>query len=155
MGLITDGNRHAILSDILGMADHLGDMDFKVAGSEEGITAIQLDLKVPGLSMDVLSNALEEANKGRLHILDEMNKAIDKPSAISQYAPQIESFMIDKDKIGALIGPGGKNIKAKHIPGKYLNSKTSLKSLFKNLEILPSLISFIWYIKKIFNFFII
>ena len=113
MGLIMeDDDNYAVLSDILGTEDFLGDMDFKVAGTKDGISAIQLDLKVPGLSMDVLSNALEQANKGRLHILGEMNKAIDKPNALSQYAPQIESFKIDKDKIGALIGPGGKNIKA-------------------------------------------
>ena len=113
MGLIMeDENNYAVLSDILGTEDFLGDMDFKVAGTKDGISAIQLDLKVPGLSMDVLSNALEQANKGRLHILDEMNKAIDKPNALSPYAPQIESFQIPKDKIGALIGPGGKNIKA-------------------------------------------
>ena len=112
MGLIMDGDNYAVLSDILGTEDFLGDMDFKVAGTKDGISAIQLDLKVPGLSMDVLSNALEQANKGRLHILDEMNKAISTPNALSQYAPQIESFKIDKEKIGALIGPGGKNIKA-------------------------------------------
>jgi len=113
MGLIMeDDDNYAVLSDILGTEDFLGDMDFKVAGTKDGISAIQLDLKVPGLPMDILSNALEQANKGRLHILGEMNKAIDKPNALSQYAPQIESFKIDKDKIGALIGPGGKNIKA-------------------------------------------
>ena len=113
MGLIMeDDDNYAVLSDILGTEDFLGDMDFKVAGTKDGISAIQLDLKVPGLSMDVLSNALEQANKGRLHILGEMNKAIDKPNVLSQYAPQIKSFKIDKDKIGALIGPGGKNIKA-------------------------------------------
>ena len=113
MGLIMeDDDNYAVLSDILGTEDFLGDMDFKVAGTKDGISAIQLDLKVPGLSMDVLSNALEQANKGRLHILGEMNKAIDKPNALSPYAPQIESFKIEKDKIGALIGPGGKNIKA-------------------------------------------
>ena len=112
MGLIMeDDDNYAVLSDILGTEDFLGDMDFKVAGTKDGISAIQLDLKVPGLSMDVLSNALEQANKGRLHILGEMNKAIDKPNALSPYAPQIESFKIDKDKIGALIGPGGKNMR--------------------------------------------
>ena len=110
--IMEDDDNYAVLSDILGTEDFLGDMDFKVAGTKDGISAIQLDLKVPGLSMDVLSNALEQANKGRLHILGEMNKAIDKPNALSPYAPQIESFKIDKDKIGALIGPGGKNIKA-------------------------------------------
>jgi polyribonucleotide nucleotidyltransferase len=112
MGLITDGENHAVLSDILGTEDFYGDMDFKVAGTKDGISAIQLDLKVPGLPMEILSMALEQANKGRLHILDEMNKAISSPNALSQYAPQIESFKIDKEKIGALIGPGGKNIKA-------------------------------------------
>ncbi len=112
MGLITDGENYAVLSDILGTEDFYGDMDFKVAGTKDGISAIQLDLKVPGLSMDVLSNALEQANKGRLHILDEMNKAVDKPYPLSPFAPQIESFPIDKEKIGALIGPGGKSIKA-------------------------------------------
>ena len=112
MGLIMDGDNYAVLSDILGTEDFLGDMDFKVAGTRDGISAIQLDLKVPGLPMDVLSNALEQANEGRLHILDEMNKAISTPNALSEYAPQIESFKIDKEKIGALIGPGGKNIKA-------------------------------------------
>ena len=84
MGLIMeDDDNYAVLSDILGTEDFLGDMDFKVAGTKDGISAIQLDLKVPGLSMDVLSNALEQANKGRLHILGEMNKAIDKPNALS------------------------------------------------------------------------
>ena len=112
MGLITDGENHAVLSDILGTEDFYGDMDFKVAGTKDGISAIQLDLKVPGLPMEILSMALEQANRGRLHILDEMNKAISTPNALSQYAPQIESFKIDKEKIGALIGPGGKNIKA-------------------------------------------
>ena len=112
MGLIMDGDNYAVLSVILGTEDFLGDMDFKVAGTKDGISAIQLDLKVPGLPMDVLSNALEQANEGRLHILDEMNKAISTPNALSEYAPQIESFKIDKEKIGALIGPGGKNIKA-------------------------------------------
>ena len=112
MGLIMDGDNYAVLSDILGTEDFLGDMDFKVAGTRDGISAIQLDLKVPGLPMDILKNALGQANEGRLHILDEMNKAIDKPNALSPHAPQIESFQIPKDKIGALIGPGGKNIKA-------------------------------------------
>ena len=112
MGLIMDGDNYAVLSDILGTEDFLGDMDFKVAGTRDGISAIQLDLKVPGLPMDILTNALEQANEGRLHILDEMNKAIDTPNALSPHAPQIESFQIPKDKIGALIGPGGKNIKA-------------------------------------------
>ena len=111
MGLITDGKRHAILSDILGMEDHLGDMDFKLAGTDEGITAIQLDLKIDGLSFDLIEQALNQAKNGRLHILSEMNKAMSKPNEISQYAPRIMSVMINPEKIGALIGPGGKNIK--------------------------------------------
>ena len=111
MGLITDGKRHAILSDILGMEDHLGDMDFKLAGTSEGITAIQLDLKIDGLPFELMEQALEQAKVGRIHILDEMNKVMPKPNDISPYAPRIMSIMIIPEKIGALIGPGGKNIK--------------------------------------------
>ena len=111
MGLITDGKRHAILSDILGMEDHLGDMDFKLVGTSEGITAIQLDLKIDGLPFELMEQALEQAKVGRIHILDEMNKVMPKPNDISPYAPRIMSIMINPEKIGALIGPGGKNIK--------------------------------------------
>ena len=111
MGLITDGSRYAILSDILGMEDHLGDMDFKVAGSEKGITAIQLDLKIEGLSFDLMEKALAQAKNGRLHILGEMNKVLSEANEISPYAPRIMSITINPEKIGALIGPGGKNIK--------------------------------------------
>ena len=112
MGLITEGDQYAVLSDILGTEDFYGDMDFKVAGTKDGISAIQLDLKVPGLPMEILSDALAQANKGRLHILEEMNKALETPSELSPYAPQIVSFSVDKEKIGGIIGPGGKNIKA-------------------------------------------
>jgi len=111
MGLITDGNRHAILSDILGMEDHLGDMDFKVAGTENGITAIQLDLKIEGLSFELMEQALQQAYEGRLHILGLMKEAMPEPNDISPYAPRIMSIAINPEKIGALIGPGGKNIK--------------------------------------------
>lgn len=112
MGLVKEGNRVAILSDILGDEDHLGDMDFKVAGSEAGITALQMDIKITGLSEEVLRNALAQAKQGRLHILGKMKEAIRTPrSAISPYAPRIISLKIDKEKIGALIGPGGKNIR--------------------------------------------
>tara|TARA_B000000557_G_scaffold212175_1_gene178324 strand:- start:116 stop:931 length:816 start_codon:yes stop_codon:yes gene_type:complete len=111
MGLITDGKRHAILSDILGMEDHLGDMDFKIAGTQDGITAIQLDLKIDGLSFDLMEEALNQAKDGRLHILDKMNDVLPEPNEISQYAPRIMSTNINPEKIGALIGPGGKNIK--------------------------------------------
>ncbi len=113
MGLITDGNKFAVLSDILGEEDHLGDMDFKVAGTEEGITGFQMDIKIAGVSTEIMKKALEQAKRGRLHILGIMNKTISKPSAeISKYAPRIEVMKIETDKIGALIGPGGKNIKA-------------------------------------------
>ena len=111
MGLITDGKRHAILSDILGAEDHLGDMDFKVAGTREGITAIQLDLKIEGISFTLLKEALAQAKAGREHILDLMYDAVSEPQTMSQYAPKILSIQINPEKIGGLIGPGGKNIK--------------------------------------------
>jgi polyribonucleotide nucleotidyltransferase len=113
MGLITDGDRFAILSDILGEEDHLGDMDFKVAGTEEGITGFQMDIKIAGVSAEIMKKALDQAKRGRLHILSIMNKVISKPSStISEFAPKIVTLKIEVDKIGALIGPGGKNIKA-------------------------------------------
>jgi polyribonucleotide nucleotidyltransferase len=112
MGLITDGKKYITLSDISGLEDHTGDMDFKVAGTKDGITAIQMDVKVPGVSADVLGEALEQAKKARLHILEEMLKAIDKPRAkISPNAPHIETITIDPEKIGEIIGPGGKIIR--------------------------------------------
>jgi polyribonucleotide nucleotidyltransferase len=113
MGLITEGDRYAVLSDILGEEDHLGDMDFKVAGTEDGITGFQMDIKIAGVSPEIMRKALEQAKRGRLHILSIMNQTINKPTeTISEYAPKIVSFRIDIDKIGALIGPGGKNVKA-------------------------------------------
>ncbi len=113
MGLITDQADTVVLSDILGEEDHLGDMDFKVAGTEDGITAFQMDIKISGVSSEIMSRALEQAKKGRLHILKIMNDLIPQPAAdISELAPRIISFMVDQDKIGAIIGPGGKNIKA-------------------------------------------
>ena len=111
MGLITDGKRNAILSDILGAEDHLGDMDFKIAGTAEGITAIQLDLKIEGVSFELMKQALEQAREGRLHILNLMDEALPEANEISQYAPRIFTITINPEKIGALIGPGGKNIK--------------------------------------------
>lgn len=115
MGLITDGpqyKKYAILSDILGEEDHLGDMDFKVAGTRDGITGFQMDIKIAGVSMDIMRKALDQAKRGRNHILDIMEKCINKPQPISQYAPKIDSLKIPVDKIGALIGPGGKNVKS-------------------------------------------
>lgn len=112
MGLISgDNDNFAILSDILGDEDHLGDMDFKITGTTDGITACQMDIKVDGLSYDVLSQALEQARTGRLHILGEMMKTIDKPNEdYKPHAPRIESFEIPSETIGAVIGPGGKVI---------------------------------------------
>ncbi|GAB1457497.1 polyribonucleotide nucleotidyltransferase [Spirochaetota bacterium] len=113
MGLITEGDRFAVLSDILGDEDHLGDMDFKVAGTEAGITAFQMDIKIANVTTEILTKALAQAKRGRLHILSVMNKTIAVPAAeISEFAPKILSVKIDVDKIGAIIGPGGKNIKA-------------------------------------------
>lgn len=112
MGLITDetGN-FAVLSDILGDEDHLGDMDFKVTGTEKGITACQMDIKINGLSYDVLTQALDQAKQGRAHILGEMLKTIDAPREdYKDHAPRIVTFTVDKDMIGAIIGPGGKII---------------------------------------------
>lgn len=112
MGLIKgEGDSYAILSDILGDEDHLGDMDFKVAGTANGITACQMDLKVEGLSYDILEKALLQAREGRLHIIHEMNKAIDKPREdYKSFAPRIEKVHIDREHIGTVIGPGGKQI---------------------------------------------
>ncbi|MBF8983042.1 polyribonucleotide nucleotidyltransferase [Lutibacter sp. B2] len=111
MGLIKEDDDVVVLSDIQGMEDFLGDMDFKVAGTKDGITAIQMDMKIHGIGKDVLSRALEQARKGRLHILDKMESAISKPRAdISSYAPRIISMNINPDKIRTLIGPGGKTI---------------------------------------------
>ncbi|HEV8514351.1 MAG TPA: S1 RNA-binding domain-containing protein, partial [Cyclobacteriaceae bacterium] len=101
--------RYAILSDILGDEDHLGDMDFKVTGTEKGITACQMDLKVDGLTYEVLSEALHQAKEGRLHILNEMKKSLSAPKAdLKPHAPRAVTITIDKDLIGAVIGPGGK-----------------------------------------------
>jgi len=112
MGLIKEGEKEAILSDILGLEDFLGDMDFKVAGTEKGITGFQMDIKVKGISEDTMKAALSQAREGRLKILSEMNKCISEPEKdISEYAPRIETITIDTDKIGLVIGPGGKMIK--------------------------------------------
>ena len=113
MGMISDSEtgKYAILTDILGDEDHLGDMDFKVTGTRDGITACQMDIKVDGLSYEVLTEALEQARQGRLHILDEMAKTITEPrSDYKEFVPRIETIFIPKDMIGAVIGPGGKVI---------------------------------------------
>ena len=118
MGLITEPEgdnpygRYAILSDILGEEDHLGDMDFKVAGTEDGITGFQMDIKIAGVTTEIMKKAMEQARAGRMHILGKMKECIDKPAPLSPRAPQIITMKIPVDKIGALIGPGGKSVKA-------------------------------------------
>jgi polyribonucleotide nucleotidyltransferase len=113
MGLIKEGDEYRILTDILGDEDHLGDMDFKVAGTAEGVTAIQMDIKISGIPSEVMARALEQAREARLHILKEMTETIDKPrTELSTYAPQMEIVYVDTSKIRDVIGPGGKNIKA-------------------------------------------
>ncbi|HEY54250.1 MAG TPA: polyribonucleotide nucleotidyltransferase [Caldilineae bacterium] len=118
MGLISEGDvttpegRYVVLSDIQGMEDHLGDMDFKVAGTEAGITALQMDIKIKGLSYDLLGNALSQAHDGRLHILNKMLEVLPEPRTdMSEYAPRILTTHIDPEKIGKIIGPGGKTIR--------------------------------------------
>ena len=113
MGLITDTKtgKYAVLSDILGDEDHLGDMDFKVCGTRDGITACQMDIKVDGLSFEILEEALEQAKAGRLHILGEMEKTISEPRAdYKPFVPRIFQMKVPKEFIGAVIGPGGKII---------------------------------------------
>ncbi len=113
MGLIKEGTRVAILTDILGTEDHLGDMDFKVAGTREGVTSIQMDIKIQGLDFAIISEALEKAKRARLHILDIMERTMAQPRAeLSKYAPRIITIQIPPDKIGDLIGPKGKTIRA-------------------------------------------
>jgi polyribonucleotide nucleotidyltransferase len=111
MGLIKEGDRFAILSDILGNEDHLGDMDFKVAGTADGITAFQMDIKIQGISFEIMEKALQQAREGRLHILGKMNQAIEKPrEQLSEFAPRLISMKVEQDQIGLVIGPGGKTI---------------------------------------------
>jgi len=112
MGLVKEGDRVAILSDILGNEDHLGDMDFKVAGTRKGITACQMDIKIRGISIDIMRSALEQAREGRLHIIDKMEAAINSPRGeMSPFAPRLTTIKIPVDMIGAVIGPGGKVIR--------------------------------------------
>jgi polyribonucleotide nucleotidyltransferase len=111
MGLVKEGDQYAILSDILGNEDHLGDMDFKVAGTDEGITAFQMDIKIHGISFEIMEKALQQAKAGRMHILNVMNETISTPrESLSQYAPRLITMKVDTDQIGLIIGPGGKTI---------------------------------------------
>merc|ERR1712086_1172092 len=111
MGLISDGDRYAVLSDILGDEDHLGDMDFKVTGTADGITACQMDIKIKGLRFNIMTQALNQARSGRLHILEELINTIKTPNEdVKAHAPKMINRRISNDFIGAMIGPGGKVI---------------------------------------------
>jgi polyribonucleotide nucleotidyltransferase len=113
MGLIKEGGAFAVLSDILGDEDHLGDMDFKVAGTEKGISALQMDIKIEGITEEIMKIALDQAKAGRLHILGEMNKVINAPRAeMSEYAPRLLTIKIHPDKIREVIGKGGATIQS-------------------------------------------
>ena len=112
MGLVKDEEKSVVLSDILGEEDHMGDMDFKVTGTEHGITAFQMDIKISGVSTELMRKALGKAREGRLHILAEMAKAISEPvKSISSLAPKVVTYKVEVDKIGTIIGPGGQNIR--------------------------------------------
>ena len=112
MGLIKEGDSFAVLSDILGDEDHLGDMDFKVAGTKDGITSLQMDIKITGITTEIMDQALSQAKGGRLYILDEMNKAIDSPrTELGPYTPRVEMIKVKRDNIGEIIGKGGATIK--------------------------------------------
>jgi polyribonucleotide nucleotidyltransferase len=111
MGLVKSGEHYTILTDIQGMEDHLGDMDFKVAGTEKGVTALQMDIKIDGLSRQILEEALQQAKKGRMQILNHMMSTISNPRGeLSAYAPKILTMTINPDKIRDVIGPSGKQI---------------------------------------------
>ncbi len=112
MGLIKEGDDFAVLSDILGDEDHLGDMDFKVAGSTEGITALQMDIKIDGITEEIMRVALAQAKEGRIHILAKMAEVIESPAAMSEYAPRLISMSVHPDKIRDVIGKGGAVIRS-------------------------------------------
>ena len=112
MGLVKDGDRYQVLTDILGDEDHLGDMDFKVAGTIDGVTALQMDIKIDGITQEIMSSALSQAKEARLHILGEMSKALDAPrEEMSEWAPTIITMKIDPEKIRDVIGKGGATIR--------------------------------------------
>ncbi len=113
MGLVMEGDKYAVLSDIIGLEDHLGDMDFKVAGTATGITAFQMDIKIQGITPEIMKEALYQAKENRLFILKKMDDILPQPETnLSKYAPKIIMMTVEKDKIGMVIGPGGKIIKA-------------------------------------------
>jgi polyribonucleotide nucleotidyltransferase len=111
MGLVKEDDKYAVLSDILGNEDHLGDMDFKVAGTKDGITAFQMDIKIRGISFEIMEIALNQAKEGRMHILNIMNESINTPrEQLSEYAPRLITVQVEQDQIGLIIGPGGKTV---------------------------------------------
>ena len=130
MGLIKNAgeDKYAVLSDILGDEDHLGDMDFKVTGTKDGITATQMDIKVDGLSFDILERALEQAKEGRMHILGKIHETIEEPrTELKDHAPRIETMTIPKEFIGAIIGPGGKIIQGMQEESAYTSSFSNIR----------------------------
>ena len=135
MGLITSGKDYTVLTDIQGMEDHLGDMDFKVAGTRDGITALQMDIKIDGINKDILKEALAQAKKARFEILDVIEKQIDKPrDEVSKYAPKTETFMINPDKIKDVIGRGGEMITKIILECSNVNTVTDINAVKVDIE---------------------
>ncbi len=135
MGLITSGKDYTVLTDIQGMEDHLGDMDFKVAGTRDGITALQMDIKIDGINKDILKEALAQAKKARFEILDVIEKQIDKPrDDVSKYAPKTETFMINPDKIKDVIGRGGEMITKIILECSNVNTVTDINAVKVDIE---------------------
>ena len=135
MGLITHEDEYTILTDIQGMVDHLGDMDFKVAGTKDGITALQMDIKIDGINRDILKEALAQAKKARLEILDVITKQIEKPREdVSKYAPKTETFMINPDKIKDVIGRGGEMITKIILECRGVNTVNDINAVKVDLE---------------------
>ena len=135
MGLITHGDDYTILTDIQGMEDHLGDMDFKVAGTKDGVCALQMDIKIKGITKGILKEALEQAKKARLEVLDVMLKAIPEPrKEVSKYAPKVMTFMIDPDKIKDVIGKGGDMITKIILESSHVNSVNDINAVKVDLE---------------------
>ena len=135
MGLITHGNDYTILTDIQGMEDHLGDMDFKVAGTKDGVCALQMDIKIKGITKDILKEALEQAKKARLQVLDVMRDAIKEPrKEVSKYAPKVMTFMINPDKIKDVIGKGGDMITKIILESSHVNSVNDINAVKVDLE---------------------
>ena len=135
MGLITHGDDYTILTDIQGMEDHLGDMDFKVAGTKDGVCALQMDIKIKGITKEILKEALEQAKKARLQVLDVMLKAIPEPrKEVSKYAPKVMTFMINPDKIKDVIGKGGDMITKIILESSHVNSVNDINAVKVDLE---------------------